>query len=275
MTSRELESRFAANGSVRLHYTVAGIGEALLFVHGIPDFCGGWRYQIDNLSARYCTVAMDLRGFNRSDKPSDALAYKISELINDVVAVIRAIKNHRITLIGHDWGAILGWWVASLYPQMVCRLAALSSPHPLCYLAAHDRGELNYPPQFMEQIVAALPGAPFETSKLSAWVSDTTARQELAQALRRSDAEAIRNYYRVNLPSRLSSAVEVPKVKVPTLIMYGSGDDFIPRRYYDESTNYVAAPCSVVSIPGAGHFIHRETPQAATAELSMWLDEPA
>jgi pimeloyl-ACP methyl ester carboxylesterase len=198
----------------------------------------------------------------------------MSELINDVLAVVRVL-NDRVTLIGHDWGAILGWWVATLYPQLLDRFAALSSPHPLCYLAARDRGELNYPPRFIEQIIAAVPGAPFEPGQLSAWVSDAAARRELAHVLRRSDPEAIRNYYRINLPPRLSPAPAIPQVKVPTLIMYGSGDAFLPRHYYDESTNYVAAPCRVVSIPGAGHFIHREAAPAATAELSKWLDEPA
>jgi epoxide hydrolase 4 len=275
MALRESQSRFAANGGVRLHYTVAGAGHTLLLLHGIPDCCSGWQPQIDALSGRYRVAAMDLRGVNYSDQPRDAGSYRIAELVTDVAAVIRELGDNPITLIGHDWGAILGWWTAALDPGQVSRLAVLSSPHPLCYLAARERGELIYPRGYMEQIVAAVPAAPFDVAALSAWVSDPAARGELARALGRSDPEAMRNYYRVNVPPRGALHRGAPKISVPTLIMYGADDDFIPQRYYDESRKYVAAQCNLVAIPHAGHFIHREAAAAVTAELLKWLDETA
>src|SRR5262249_11274699 len=72
-------SGFAANGGVRLHYVVAGAGPPLLSLHGIPDFCNGWRHQIEALHGRHRVAAMDLRGFNLSDKPADVRAYRIAE----------------------------------------------------------------------------------------------------------------------------------------------------------------------------------------------------
>ena len=72
---------------------------------------------MSTLGDRYQVVAMDLRGFNLSDKPSGVESYRIAELVADVLEVMRALNVERATLIGHDWGAILGWWVAMLHPR--------------------------------------------------------------------------------------------------------------------------------------------------------------
>jgi pimeloyl-ACP methyl ester carboxylesterase len=272
MTAREPQSRFADNAGVRLHYIVAGSGPTLLLLHGIPDFSNGWRYQIRALREAYRVAAMDLRGCNRSDKPAGTPSYRISELIGDVVAVIRDLGPDPVTLIGHDWGAILAWWVAMLHPDLVARLATLSAPHPACYLAARDRGELKYPVTYLAQIVAAKPGAPFDPELLSAWVPAQPARAELAEALSRSDAEGLRNLYRANLPASLQSMSALPKVRAPTLILHGARDDFIPPHYYSSSADGAAGLCQVVSVPGAGHFIHHEAAERVNAELLQWLE---
>ncbi len=275
MTAPELQPRFAVNADVRLHYVAGGSGPPLLFLHGIPDFCHGWRYQLGALGGDYRVAAMDLRGCNRSGQPKGTARYRMAELIGDVVAVIRDLGGDPVGLIGHDWGAILAWWVAMLHPALVARLAILSAPHPLCYLAALDKGELRYPATYMAQIVAAPPGAPFDPEALSAWVPAAPARAELAQALRRSDAEGIRNYYRANLPARIEDMPQLPKVRAPTLIMYGGGDDFIPPHSYHSSAEQVVGDCALVCIPEAGHFIHHEAADHVNSALADWLSRAA
>jgi pimeloyl-ACP methyl ester carboxylesterase len=272
MLFRESESRFAKNGNIRLHYVVAGVGRALLFLHGIPDFHNGWRRQICSLGAYYRVAAMDLRGFNCSDKPSGGHFYRVGELVGDVLEVIRDLGVYQITLVGHDWGAILAWWTAILYPGLVEGVVVLSAPHPLCYLAARDKDELQYPREYLEQVVRAKPGADFDPDLLSGWVSEPSARRELADALRRSDPEAIRNYYRANLTARRESLSRLPAVQARTLIMYGAEDKFIPPAYYNLSADHVAGECTIVAIPDAGHFIHQEAAERVTAELLQWLD---
>jgi pimeloyl-ACP methyl ester carboxylesterase len=273
MPSASEASRFAANRGVRLHYVVAGAGPPLLLLHGIPDFWNGWRHQIAALCGRYHVAAMDLRGVNLSDKPTEVRNYRIAELVGDVLAVLRDLGAARATLVGHDWGGLLGWWVATLCPDSVERLAVLAAPHPACYLAAREAGEITYRQIFRDQIVAAQRGAPFDADRLSAWISDDSDRAELPAALRRSDPEGIRNYYRANLPTSREPLAGIPPVRAPVLILYGAEDVFIPARYYDLSAKYVAAPCEIVPIPRAGHFIHRESAEQVTAELVRWLAE--
>jgi pimeloyl-ACP methyl ester carboxylesterase len=264
---------FAANNGVRLHYRVAGRGPLLLFLHGIPGFWNCWRHQLDALGENARVAAMDLRGFNLSDRPADVHAYRLAELVGDVLAVLRDLGGKPATLIGHDWGALIAWWVAMSQPHVVERLAVLAAPHPLCYLVALGAGDLVYSQNFRQQILEAPRGAPFDADALSAVVSDDAMRAELSAALRRSDPEALRNYYRANLPA--PQIGRVAPVRAPTLILYGTKDQFIPARYYDLSAAHVAAPCERIAIPQAGHFLHTEAAGPVTAALSRWLDAPA
>ena len=266
------ESRFATNSGVRLHYVVAGAGPLILFVHGIPDFWNGWRHQLAALGTRYRVAAMDLRGLNLSDKPADVRAYRVAELVGDVVAVLHDLGGEPATLVGHDWGGILGWWVATFYPGMLNGLAALEAPHPLCFLGAWYSGEVVYPEPFKTQLLGPV-GAPFDASQLSSWVSDNLARTELKEALHRSDPESIRNYYRANLPAQREEIARVPSVRTPVLILHGVEAPLIPRPCYDLSTRHVSAPCKIVPIPRAGHFIHQESAERVTAELARWLEQ--
>src|SRR5579862_331154 len=106
MATHGLSARYATNGGVRIHYLAAGAGDAVVLLHGFPDFSGGWRHQIAGLSRQHCVAAPDLRGVNRSDAPGDPAAYRMAALVNDVLSVISALGRRRATLIGHDWGAI-------------------------------------------------------------------------------------------------------------------------------------------------------------------------
>lgn len=264
------ESRFVSNGTVRLHYRVSGQGSPLLFLHGIPGFWNCWARQLDALSAKARVAAMDLRGFNLSDQPAGVQAYRLTELISDVVAVLGGLGSKPATLVGHDWGGMIAWWVAISHPHLVKRLAVLAAPHPLAYLAAREKGELIYSQNFREQILDAAPGASFDIEKISTAISDDAMRAELAAALRRSDPEAIRNYYRANLPARRID--HVAPVQAPTLILYGTEDRFIPARYYELSAAQVAAPCERIAIPKAGHFLLTEAANDVTTSLARWLE---
>ncbi|MES9765128.1 alpha/beta fold hydrolase [Priestia megaterium] len=66
---------------VNLHYISKGQGDLMLFLHGFPDFSHIWRHQIDEFSNDFHTVALDLRGYNLSEKPSGLESYEIDVLV--------------------------------------------------------------------------------------------------------------------------------------------------------------------------------------------------
>lgn len=82
------EHGFAKNGDVKIHYVTAGEGPLVIMLHGFPDFWFTWRKQMSEIARNHQVVAIDLRGFNRSDKPEGVENYTMTKLVGDVEAVI-------------------------------------------------------------------------------------------------------------------------------------------------------------------------------------------
>ena len=82
---------FINTNGIKLHYVSQGQGKLMLMLHGFPEFWYSWRHQIEEFSTDYHTVAVDLRGYNESDKPEALSAYQMSELVADVKGVIEGL----------------------------------------------------------------------------------------------------------------------------------------------------------------------------------------
>ena len=121
--------RMIETNGITLKVIVEGSGPLLLLLHGFPQ-CGYlWRNQIDDLvAAGYQVAVPDQRGYGGSDKPAEAQAYDSFTLSADAVGIADALGHETFTLVTHDWGAIVGWYIALLYPQRVNAVFALSVP---------------------------------------------------------------------------------------------------------------------------------------------------
>jgi pimeloyl-ACP methyl ester carboxylesterase len=128
-----LRERFVTAHGVHLHVVEAGPqdGQLVVLLHGFPEFWYGWRRQIGPLAeAGYRVMVPDQRGYNTSDKPPRVADYRIETLAADVLALIAETGREKAHVIGHDWGAVVAWWLGSHHPQRVERLAILNVPHP-------------------------------------------------------------------------------------------------------------------------------------------------
>ncbi len=106
-------------------------GAPTILLHGFPEFWYGWRHQIGPLAgAGLRVVAPDQRGYGLSDKPEGVDAYHLDRLAGDVIALADACGFPKVRLVGHDWGGLVAWWVASHHPERIERLAILNAPHP-------------------------------------------------------------------------------------------------------------------------------------------------
>jgi pimeloyl-ACP methyl ester carboxylesterase len=118
-----------ANG-MRLHCVEQGSGPLVLLVHGFPESWYSWRHQLPVLAeAGYRAVALDVRGYGRSSKPAAVEAYRMVELVADIVGLVGALDEQSATLIGHDWGAPIVWNSALLRPDLFRGVAGLSVPY--------------------------------------------------------------------------------------------------------------------------------------------------
>src|SRR5260370_8665260 len=124
----------SANGT-RFHVAESGDGPLVLLLHGFPEFWWTWRRQLSSLKgAGFRAVAVDLRGFGGSDKPPRG--YDLVTAASDVSGLVRSLGEANAVVVGHDWGGLIAWTMATYYPKCVRRLAAVSAPHPLRLRAA-------------------------------------------------------------------------------------------------------------------------------------------
>jgi pimeloyl-ACP methyl ester carboxylesterase len=277
------QDKTAANGDVKIHYVVDGKGPLVVMIHGFPDYWATWKPLMAELNkAGYRTAALDLRGYNLSDKPQGVAAYAMPNLIGDVAAVIAAEGQKNAIVIGHDWGAAISWQVAFNRPDLVDKLVIMSVPHPagmareLANNPAQREGS-NYARNFQKE------GSEknLTAEGLAAWVKDPKEKAGYIEALKRSDFAAMMNYYRANYPRGAGEATETPatmqapnqRVKVPVLIIHGMKDTALNAAGHSGAWNYVDADTTLVMAPTAGHFVQHDAEALVNKTVRGWLDE--
>lgn len=271
-----VEEGYAENGGVKIHYAAVGQGPLLVFVHGFPDFWYSWRHQMEALSGEYRCVAMDLRGYNRSDKPEGQANYDTQLLVGDVVAVITAQGASRATVIGHDWGGMIAWATAMYAPEAVERLIICNLPHPRCFMRelAHNpeqQQNSHYARKFQEPDAAK--SLTPEILALMVSSKDPKALPLYQEAFRRSNIEAMLNYYRQNYPREPYTELDMPfpKVKAPVLQFHGLEDKALLASGLSGTWEHIDAAYTLVTVPGAGHWVHHDKAALVSDTIRSWL----
>ena len=115
---------------LRMHYVDEGPtdGPAVLLLHGEPSWSYLYRHMIPPLSAAGLrSVAIDLVGFGRSDKPSRRDDYTYQAHVNWTRAAIDAIGIAGITLVCQDWGGLIGLRLVAEEPDRFARVVAANT----------------------------------------------------------------------------------------------------------------------------------------------------
>jgi pimeloyl-ACP methyl ester carboxylesterase len=270
-----VEHGYAENAGVRIHYASLGQGPLVVMLHGFPDFWYTWRDQMEALSPSYQAVAVDLRGYNLSDKPKGVESYDMSLLVSDVAAVIRHLGRDRAIIVGHDWGGAIAWVFAMSLPQMTEKLIILNLPHP-----SGLRRELARNPEQQQSSQYAhdfqQPGAheKLTAEELAQWVQDPEAKARYIEAFRRSDFEAMLNYYKRNYPREPyeeGSPLPLLKVQCPVLMIHGLKDKYLLAGALNGNWDYVEKDFTLVTIPEAGHFVQQDAADLVTRTMEVWL----
>ncbi|QRY62171.1 alpha/beta hydrolase [Gordonia sp. PDNC005] len=116
-------------GDITMHVTERGEGDAIVLCHGFPGLGYSWRHQIDALAdAGYRVIAPDMRGYGRTDAPSDPRLYDREHTVADMVGLLDALDIDRAVFGGHDFGAHLVWDLPARVPDRVVALAQFSVP---------------------------------------------------------------------------------------------------------------------------------------------------
>ncbi|CAB3769195.1 alpha/beta fold hydrolase [Paraburkholderia humisilvae] len=117
-----------ANG-INIHVVEQGDGPAVLLCHGFPESWYSWRHQIPLLAAEgFRAIAVDMRGYGRTDRPHEIEQYTMLHLVGDMIGVLDALEVGKAVIVGHDWGAPVAWHAALLRPDRFSGVVALSVP---------------------------------------------------------------------------------------------------------------------------------------------------
>ena len=116
----DIRHRSVSTNGIRIHLAECGSGPTVLLVHGFPESWYSWRYQLPALAAAgYHAVAIDVRGYGRSSKPTEVADYRMVRNVGDIVGLAPQLANGApVTLVGHDWGAPIVWNSALLRPDL-------------------------------------------------------------------------------------------------------------------------------------------------------------
>lgn len=127
-----LEHRQVRANGVELHLACQGEGPLVLMCHGFPGLWYSWRHQLGPIAAAgFRAVAMDMRGYGGSSRPTSSREYGFDRLAGDVFAVLDHFGEDRAVLLGHDFGANLAWHMGIWYPQRIRAIAPLCVPYDM------------------------------------------------------------------------------------------------------------------------------------------------
>ncbi len=270
--TRDFTSRKVALDGVALNVIIEGEGPDVLLVHGFPDSHQVWRHQIPALvAAGYRVIAPDIRGFGQSDVPAGKGSYRVENFVSDLVALLDALDIDKVRLVGHDWGAVIGWAFTIAHPLRVDRLVAMSVGHP----AAYPRGGLAQKLKGYYVLICAMPIGEWFL-KLFNW--------RMFRLVLNYPAEFTRWQAEMSRPGRLHAGIGIyrdnihlvlprqyPQVSVPVMGIWSSGDHALSRKQMFISGEYVDAPWRYEQIEGASHWLQLDAPDRINDLLLDYL----
>ena len=272
----DLEHSTIKTNGIRLHVVQAGpkSGVPVLLLHGFPEFWYGWRKQIPAFAAAGCRVIVpDQRGYNQSDKPEGIKSYRIEELIKDTLGLIDALEYEKVNLVGHDWGALVAWTLATRYPERLHRLGIINVPHP-AVMWRFLRRDFEQMRRSLYAFFFQFPWLPETIMHLGNWgvAANAMRRSGKQNAFSEEDTEkykeawsqpgamtAMLNWYRAAARSQ-PEFTEDRKVKIRTLILWGVQDLALSRRMARPSLDY-CEDGNLIFFPDATHWVQHEEPE--------------
>lgn len=273
--------RFADVDDRRWHWVEAGEGEALVLLHGMPQSWFAWRHQVESLSGTHRVLAPDLPGFGLSGKGEGD--YSPAAVGDAVAALLRSLDLAGVTLVGHDWGGLVGAWVAARHPALVDRYVHVCAP-----LESFDLGRLPDYRDFHDNPDAAarlMDRAELFVSRvmehsihggLRAYPREALDRH-VRELRRRGTTRAVARYFRdldLGPGNRLGENALPPwsRLQMPVLLVTADRDLVQPLEAYLDAGELIPGLRDTVTIDEAGHYPHEERPEALSRALRDFLE---
>jgi pimeloyl-ACP methyl ester carboxylesterase len=253
---------------------IGSTGEPVLLLHGFPDTSLEWTGLMPVLSANgYHCLAPDQRGYSPGARPTEVDAYRYEELVADAFAIGSELGD-RFHVIGHDWGANVGWLMLEKDPSRIASFTAISIPHYQVWARSvyDDPAMAGYLSMLNTWMTEGTGEAYWTAAQMrNMWKAKPVDQREatIAHMTEPGTMTAALNWYRASRGhKRVFEEFNVWKVNVPTLLIHGSTD--LGERSLTDTAPLMTGPYRVVR-PAGGHFIVDEQPKVVAEETLAHL----
>ncbi len=270
-------ARIEANG-LGFEVSEEGAGTPVVLLHGFPDTSALWRHQVAALTgAGFRTIAPDMRGRGRSDRPPEVADYALTKIVGDVTGIMDALGVQRAHVVGHDWGAVVAWLVAMLAPTRVDHLVVISVGAP----GAAGPPTLEALQKGWYRILFDMPGVAEDLIQRNDWYLARTLLEGggenfetyIANLSEPGALTAALNWYRANMPVQrlLGPSLPLPPVAAPTMGVFGTADVALTEDAMVKSASRVSGPWRYERLEGIGHFVPLDAPDQLNKLLLDFL----
>ncbi len=259
---------------MQLHYREFGVYReqqpTLILLHGLFGSASNWQTVARSLERRFHLLVPDLRNHGRSPH-AEPMDYP--SLANDVQQLIEERGLASTLLVGHSMGGKTAMWLAFRAPALVEGVVVVDIA-PVTYL--HEFDDIFRALKSVE--LGRLRDRAHAEATLAESLSDRALRQYLLQNLAKNEGGW---YWRINLDlliTDISSITGFPlpdasaQYPGPTLFLYGGASDYV-RPVYQRVIQQRFPLARLRSIPGAGHWLYAEKPEAFLSALNSFLDQ--
>lgn len=239
----------------------------VLFLHGFPESGQKWRRYLDKFAdVGVSAVAFDLPGFGRSD------GMPIGR--HDVLTVAERIctewtyySKDPMYLVGHDWGGIIGWYIAAMLGHRLAGFTAIGAPHPKVFADLLVSSKEQQQASRYIEIFRSQTGADFcrkhdfKHLKFGLFDAESVLSPKEAKDLVRGWSqpgriETMLDYYRIFFGDLAHWGNQLGQILSPTQVIWGQRDHALTIENLDGISAYVPN-LQVHSIQDAGHWLDR------------------
>jgi pimeloyl-ACP methyl ester carboxylesterase len=274
--------------NIDFHFVELGAGPLALCLHGFPDNAYTYRCLLPVLAeAGFRAVAPFMRGYSPTGKPPDDRFESIL-LGQDVIALIERLGASEAFVVGHDWGGLAALASAVLAPERIRRIVTLGVAHPAAMGADYDTLKGSWHAYFFQMPFAESAVAANDYEFILRWWHDASPEYEPPPEIIDSVKATFRqpgvltsalNYYRHTFhPANRDPALDALREKVATtpvpvsvLAFHGTRDRPGRMPAFERMDRHFAAGVEKVVIPGTGHFVHLERPDAVSGKIAEFL----
>ena len=259
---------------------IAGLdnkGDAVILLHGFPETSHMWHKLIPLLkNDGFIVIAPDQRGYSMGARPSGKNAYKIENLVQDVLSIADAFGIEKFHLVGHDWGSAVGWAIVSRFPDRIKSWTALSVPHLSAFLNSYKTNTIQkkksqYISFFLKPFIPEIYFKIFKFKNLKKiwnYSTDIQITKYLDVFKQPKAIKSALHWYRANIENEQKLLAEII---TPTILIWGEKDMAIGYQSIKDTQQFMKGSYQLETLK-AGHWLIQEKFESVSKLILLHLN---